>query len=363
MDKLYLLVDPLLHSYGSPTPAILLGKKLINDYIVEIVSPIINKNVEHDLILEGFKVNNMNKQYKFDNSMLILEGWVRNVEFINNIDNNIIINFSQCFTNNSHIYYAPGPITFALDDIYQEMSIHYKIFYKMLRQFVLYRDKRFNKRLRNKTSIFIAVSEYCANLYRRWGIEIEDVIYPPIDTNIFKPSTKTPTENYVLTYIGKESRYSVLNEIAKRGIKIKGFGAKVPYIPSYILNNPNIELLGEVTTDELIELYSNALYTLFPFTHEPFGYIPIESMACATPVLTYNKQGPSETVIHNKTGWLLNNDAELIEKAVEIWKYGYNRSVRDYCLVRAKDFSLDKIVDKWRNLLNTIYIKSGNNDK
>jgi len=44
--------------------------------------------------------------------------------------------------------------------------------------------------------------------------------------------------------------------------------------------------------EELIDLYSNALFTLFTFTHELFGYVLVESMACGTSVLTYNRQGP-----------------------------------------------------------------------
>ncbi len=49
---------------------------------------------------------------------------------------------------------------------------------------------------------------------------------------------------------------------------------------------------GRVSDDELARLYANAKFTVFPFIHEPFGYVPVESMACGTPpVLTYDKQG------------------------------------------------------------------------
>ncbi len=354
MGKLYFLLDPLLNVYGSSTPAILLGKRFVSDNTVEIVTPIVSKSVELYLNREGFKVNNINKRYNFSGSLLTLEGWFKNVEFTNGVDDSMIINFSQCFINSSHIYYAPGPMSFALDDIYPEMSMYYKVFYKMLRPFILYRDQRLNKELRSKTKMFVAVSEYCANLYRKWGIEVEDVIYPPIDTALFKPSIRSPKEDYVLTYIGKESKYSVLNKIADKGIKIKGFGSRSPFIPSYITNNPNIELLGEVSDKELVDLYSNALYTLFPFTHEPFGYIPIESMACSTPVLTYNRQGPSESIIDNKTGWLADNDDQLVEMAIKIWRDGYDASIRDNCINKAKEFSIDIIADKWKNIIKTL---------
>ncbi len=350
MKDLCFLLDPLLSVYGSSTVAIL-GKRFNNNN-VRLVSPIIAKDIEAYLRSQGFIVYSMNKKYRSKGSLLTFEGWFKNLEFNDGINDSIIINFSQCFVNYSHIYYAGGPMLSALDDIYPEMSSNYKLFYKLARPFIAYRDKKFNKLLRNHTKLFITVSRYCARLYRELGINVDSIIYPPIDTTLFKPSTSSPKEDYVLTYIGKESKYSILGKIAKQGIKIKGFGSKSPFVPSYISNNPNIEILGEVSNKELVELYSNALYTIFPFTHEPFGYVPLESIACSTPVLTYNKQGPSESILHGKTGWLANNDEELIELAIKLWKNGYDRSIRYNSRKKAEEFSLDKIAEEWSYIIN-----------
>jgi glycosyltransferase involved in cell wall biosynthesis len=98
----------------------------------------------------------------------------------------------------------------------------------------------------------------------------------------------------VLTYFGKETKYPVIKAVADLGIKIKAFGSKNPYIPRCIHRHPNIKFEGEVSNQKLADLYSNALFTLFTFTHEPFGYVPVESMACQTPVLTYDRQGPAK---------------------------------------------------------------------
>jgi len=46
-------------------------------------------------------------------------------------------------------------------------------------------------------------------------------------------------------------------------------------------------------------------------------------MACRTPVLTYNRQGSSETVVNDVAGWLANSDEELVNLALKIWRYGY----------------------------------------
>jgi len=346
----YFLLDPILNIYGSSTPAILLGKKLIKNNRVYIVSPLISNEIEYEL-KNDFDIINLNRSYKNNGSLLTLEGWFKSNQFHDTNDDDVVINFSQSFISKANIYYAPGPMIFALDDIYPELPLYYKIIYNILRAFIKRRDIRFNNSLRAKSNKFIAVSNYAASLYNMMNINIEHVIHPPLDTNLFRSITNTPDNNFVLTYIGKETNFKVLNYIARQGVKIKAFGAKIPFMPSYILNNPNIELLGKISNERLVELYSNALYTLFPFTHEPFGYIPVESIACSTPVLTYNKQGPKESIIDNKNGWLADNDQELIDKAIDIWNNGYDQSIRRYCRESAMRFDINNIYKQWVKIL------------
>jgi glycosyltransferase involved in cell wall biosynthesis len=51
--------------------------------------------------------------------------------------------------------------------------------------------------------------------------------------------------------------------------------------------------------------------------------VSVESVACGTPVLTYNKQGPRESVVDGVMGWLVNSDEELVSLALKIWREGY----------------------------------------
>ena len=81
-----------------------------------------------------------------------------------------------------------------------------------------------------------------------------------------------------------------------------------------------LEFLGKVSPKELVDLCSNALSTIFPFTNETFGYFPLESMACGTPVLTHDFQGPSEHVVNAHTGWLVHTDLDRVQKSVEFGK-------------------------------------------
>ncbi|MEM4577177.1 MAG: hypothetical protein QW701_07050, partial [Candidatus Nezhaarchaeales archaeon] len=67
--------------------------------------------------------------------------------------------------------------------------------------------------------------------------------------------------------------------------------------------------------------------------------------------LTYNKQGPSETVIHGRTGWLVQDDDEMVETAEKLWKNGYNHHVRLSCAEAASKFNKERYVERWLNLI------------
>ena len=336
------------------TPPFLIAKEL-KAYLTPIfTSQIINQNIAEVLKTNGIDTLNLGKKFFTSGSLLTLEAWIRKSKYKIKNPNDLTVNFSQCFLIDADVYYAQGPITQALDDMYPELKKTHQLVYWVSRRFLVNRDKTFVRNLRSKSRLFIANSKFCASMYQKWGINVDQVIYPPLDCQHFKSSTSNPSNDYVFTYIGKETKYSILNKIASTGVKIKAFGSKSKDVPKQIQKNKNIELLGKVTDKDLVGLFSNALFTLFTFTHEPFGYIPVESMACGTPVITYNKQGPGESILHNKTGWLVKNDVELEEQTLKIWKKGYSPKIRNNCSERALEFDQKIIGKKWVNVLNLL---------
>lgn len=127
-----------------------------------------------------------------------------------------------------------------------------------------------------------------------------------MDCEQFQPTTSKPSEDYVLIHVGtygKEgarAKFSPIRTVADLGVRIKVFGTE-PH-DRHRTENKNITFLGKVSDRKLAELYSNSVFTLFSFNYEPFGYISIESMACGTSVLTFNRHGPAETVTDFQTG-------------------------------------------------------------
>jgi len=79
-------------------------------------------------------------------------------------------------------------------------------------------------------------------------------------------------------------------------------------------------------------------------------------LACGTPVLTFNKQGPKETITNGETGWLANNDDELIKLAAKVWRKKYPKNLRKACRLSALRFDVDKIGKEWIDLLSNVYM-------
>ena len=103
-------------------------------------------------------------------------------------------------------------------------------------------------------------------------------------------------------------------------------------VPVHFVINPSNELL--------YALYERALAYIF-LSIEDFGIMPVEAMALGTPVIALNVGGASETVVHRRTGALLEStDRRALSEGVSV-----AASIdSDACRSRARDFSRERFV-------------------
>jgi glycosyltransferase involved in cell wall biosynthesis len=72
--------------------------------------------------------------------------------------------------------------------------------------------------------------------------------------------------------------------------------------------------IGEISSEHKKQWYRHARATLFPIQWgEPFGLVLVESMACGTPVIAFNKGAVSEIVVDGKTGFVVDSMTAMIE--------------------------------------------------
>jgi glycosyltransferase involved in cell wall biosynthesis len=71
-----------------------------------------------------------------------------------------------------------------------------------------------------------------------------------------------------------------------------------------------------VDDDELIRLYNTAMVVVFVPYLEPFGFIPLEAMACGAPVVGIREGGVRESIIDGETGFLIDRDTRACAEAI-----------------------------------------------
>ncbi|WP_172124350.1 MULTISPECIES: glycosyltransferase [unclassified Devosia] len=87
-------------------------------------------------------------------------------------------------------------------------------------------------------------------------------------------------------------------------------------IEQYDLGN-RVRLVGHITRDQLLDLYANALGVFFGPFDEDYGYITLEAMLSAKPVITCTDSGgPLEFVRDGQTGFVVPPDAPAIAAAI-----------------------------------------------
>jgi len=197
-----------------------------------------------------------------------------------------------------------------------------------------------------KYSVVLANSKTTANIISLYyDRSPSDVIYPPLDVEYYSRQARRDVErSYVLAFVkrGYKSDIEMLEKLAKR-VKMKVVGFKVEGAKAYF----------NIPDDELRDLYCNAYVTLYPIKFENFGYIPVESMACGTPVIAYRfSGGPAETIVDQETGWLVNEEKEFYQKVVEVWENGYEEKMREKAMKRAQEFSIENSVKKLMKYLS-----------
>jgi glycosyltransferase involved in cell wall biosynthesis len=78
--------------------------------------------------------------------------------------------------------------------------------------------------------------------------------------------------------------------------------------------SPWVEFIGEINDSEKPAFLSGAHALLFPIDWpEPFGLVMIESMACGTPVIAFNRGSVPEVIDDSLTGFIVHDEPSAIE--------------------------------------------------
>jgi len=144
----------------------------------------------------------------------------------------------------------------------------------------------------------------------------------------------------------------------KKKLILAGIIQDQAYYNRYVaphIDNDNVMYTGSVGPAERNRLLGNALALLHPIQFdEPFGLSVIESMACGTPVIAFNRGSMPELIENSKSGFLVDNADEAVETVAKIGDID-----RSYCRRRVeRNFTTDRMVDDYVQVYETILEKA-----
>ncbi len=145
---------------------------------------------------------------------------------------------------------------------------------------------------------FIANSRTVAERIRRYYGREADVLYPPVDTEFYRPADGRASEYYLMvTAFAPYKRVDIAVEAFGRlGRPLKVAGAGQEFERVRAMAKPNVEFLGWQDDETIRELYRGCRAFIFP-GEEDFGITPLEAQACGRPVLALGAGGALETVV------------------------------------------------------------------
>lgn len=262
-----------------------------------------------------------------------------------------------------HISYVHSPIRYAWDLQHQylnELNLN-KGLKSLIIRWLLHKIRMWDYRTSNGVDYFIANSKFIARRIKKVYGREADVIYPPVNTDMFQP--KDNKDDYYVTasrmvpYKKVDLIVESFSHMKDKKLVVIGDGPDMEKIKAKA--SSNIEILGYQNNDVMQEYMRNAKAFVFA-AEEDFGITPVEAQACGTPIIAFGKGGALETVVgknaENPTGVFFEEQKiESVVTAVNSFEREQHIYTPENCRLNALKFSTDRfnqefskyIEDKW----------------
>ncbi|MFA6197089.1 MAG: glycosyltransferase [Sulfurimonas sp.] len=204
--------------------------------------------------------------------------------------------------NQLHISYCYTPIRYAWD-LYDEYTSRLKQPKKFLVQKSLKYIRNFDIKTLDRVDYFIADSKFVQDRIKKTYKRESTVIYPPVDVDNFKVCNEKDdfymTASRLVPYKKTKLIVEAFNKMPDKKLIVIGDGEEYESIKAVAGNN--ITLLGYQDKKTMIESMQKAKAFVYAAV-EDFGIVPIEALACGTPVIALDEGGTHETVTHKING-------------------------------------------------------------
>lgn len=273
----------------------------------------------------------------------------------------LVAAFNQ--THRQHgIHYCNTPPRFVYDlrEYYrQQVSFWQQPLLALLR----YAVGRQYTRAIDRMDRIVANSRNIQSRLRRYLGRDSIVIYPPVDTEVF--FWREQGDYYLSTarleaYKRVDLIVRAFLQLPDQKLVIASSGREEGRLRRLAQDAHNITFTGWCSREELANLVSGCIATIYIPVAEDFGISPVESMAAGKPVVTVASGGPKETILPGRTGMLISPEPtpeELID-AVRSLAPEVALGMRKDCEARALNYSSEGFKQRMITLIEASKLKA-----
>jgi len=195
-----------------------------------------------------------------------------------------------------------------------------------------------------KTKLVAISSQAYEQNKKFYGNDLVGYVYNCIEPSYLKffkiPSKKHEIELCFLGILaphkGAHIAIKIVERLHKNGkdvrLKIAGkthktYKTYIKKIISLVENKPYIELIPNISTDDISSFFGNSDALLLPIQwDEPFGLVMIESLYCGTPVIAFSRGSVPELIKNGKNGFICETENDMYDAILSL-----NKIERETC--------------------------------